>query len=179
MRFRVKDVLVQNIDLGIGIEEQIQVFQRFGHEEGFHAVLDVVWAVDVVERPVAVLGSAVALDALEDLPTPFLPWRDGRHREIVFSVTHPITSTRRVHHSPDKLDLPSRRSSSKMPVCVVAFVLCGRVVCMRGRVDENAEDNIQTIHWMFSGIECDGRNEIMNSDTMTHPTQPPNEQRQQ
>mmetsp|Transcript_30090 Transcript_30090/g.63856 ORF Transcript_30090/g.63856 Transcript_30090/m.63856 type:complete len:349 (-) Transcript_30090:12-1058(-) len=76
--------LVQGIDFGIRIEQQIEVLQRFRHEEGLHPILDGIGVVHVRQRSVTILRFAVPFDALEDLPSPFaINWISGQLIQIV------------------------------------------------------------------------------------------------
>mmetsp|Transcript_30084 Transcript_30084/g.63839 ORF Transcript_30084/g.63839 Transcript_30084/m.63839 type:complete len:334 (-) Transcript_30084:12-1013(-) len=76
--------LVQGIDFGIRIEQQIEVLQRFRHEEGLHPILDGMGVVHVLQRSITVLRFAVLFDALKDFPSPFATnWISGQLIQIV------------------------------------------------------------------------------------------------
>lgn len=82
MRFGIEHVLVQYVDFGVGVLDQIQVLERFGQKETLHLVTGSAGCVlDVAERPVPDPSLAILFDRLEGFPPP-LPVH-GIPRELV------------------------------------------------------------------------------------------------
>ena len=71
MRFRIKNVSLQNIHLGVRVLQEVEIFDRLGQEERFHSIFRLlVCVLYILERPISYLRFAVTLNALENFPPP-------------------------------------------------------------------------------------------------------------